>query len=167
MSEPAPAPHAPVLSRATREEHPDTRKFLTFALGTESYGLPIGHVTEIIGVMRVTPVPEMPEYVRGVINLRGRVIPVMDVRLRFGMPSREADARTCIVVICVADTDVGLLVDTVQEVLDVPTSEIAPAPTIDGGARSFVASMAKVQGGVTIVLDADALLFHEHLDFDA
>lgn len=153
-------------TRSTPEEGTDQQKFLTFALGDESYGIPIGHVTEIIGLQRVTPVPDLPSYVRGVINLRGRVIPVMDVRLRFGLPAREHDNRTCIVVIKVDETDVGLIVDTVQEVLDVPTTEIAEPPSLRHGGESFVEAMAKVGEDVTILLDASALLFHHHLEHD-
>jgi purine-binding chemotaxis protein CheW len=151
-------------ARATREEGTAKRKVLTFALATESYGIDIAYVTEIIGLQKITPVPEMPAYVRGVINLRGRVIPVMDVRIRFGLPGKDPDPRTCIVVISVEDTDIGLLVDTVQEVLDIPATDIAPPPGLKGGERSFVEAMAKVHDDVKILLDARALLFHHHLD---
>ena len=143
-----------------REEESVKKKFLTFILSEQSYGIDINHVTEIIGLQRITEVPDTPEYVEGVINLRGKVIPVIDVRLRFGLESREHDARTCIVVIEVGSTAVGLIVDTVQEVLDIPTQDIDQPPDLHGGSsQRFVSAMAKVGDSVKIILDAEALLF--------
>ena len=107
------------------EEDEDTQedKFLTFVLNREEYGIEIRHVTEIIGIQSITEVPDMPHYIKGVINLRGKVIPVMDVRLRFGVAEREYDDRTCIIVINIEEQSVGMIVDRVSEVLDIPKAK--------------------------------------------
>ena len=101
-------------------------RYLTFFIGEEVYGLAIRNVTEIVGLQRITEVPDMPSYVLGVINLRGAVIPVVDVRLRFGIEQREADERTCVIVVQLEDISVGLIVDTVSEVIDIPGDNVAP-----------------------------------------
>ncbi|CAM2008249.1 chemotaxis protein CheW [Acanthopleuribacter pedis] len=135
-------------------------KFLTFILGEEDYGLAIRFVTEIIGIQKITPVPDLPDYVKGVINLRGKVIPVMDVRLRFGMKQRDYDERTCIIVINAKDTTVGLIVDTVSEVLEIPDAYIEESQHFrKGRGNQFMRGMGKVGENVKILLDAEALLF--------
>ncbi len=147
------------------EEDEDTQedKFLTFFLEKEEYGLEIRHVTEIIGIQSITGVPDMPHYVKGVINLRGKVIPVMDVRLRFGMEERTYDDRTCIIVINIDDYLVGLIVDQVSEVLDIPKNNIEPPPKVKKGESSrFIQGMGKVGDRVKILLNAHKLLFHQN-----
>ncbi|MEW6182076.1 MAG: chemotaxis protein CheW [Bacillota bacterium] len=135
-------------------------KFLTFILGEGEYGIGIGSVTEIIRVQNITDVPDMPSHVRGVINLRGKVLPVMDVRLRFGMEERAYDDRTCIVVINVNNHTVGLIVDRVSEVLDIRKSDIEAPPQVKKGEGSrFVSGMGKVGEKVKILLNADRVLF--------
>ncbi len=112
-------------------EQEDTQKgkYLTFTLGNEIYGIGISHVIEIIGIQKITEVPDMPDYVRGVINLRGQVIPILDVRTRFMMPFRDYDERTCVVVVQVSERFIGLVVDTVNEVADIPRRDgLASAP---------------------------------------
>ncbi|MEW6772018.1 MAG: chemotaxis protein CheW [Bacillota bacterium] len=146
------------------EEDEDTQedKFLTFILGEEEYGIEIRHVTEIIGIQSITEVPDMPAHVKGVINLRGKVVPVMDVRLRFGMPERPHDDRTCIVVINIDGQAVGLVVDRVSEVLDIPKDDIEPPPAVKRGAGSrFIQGMGKVGAEVKILLNAERLLHDE------
>lgn len=146
------------------EEDTQADKFLTFVMGDESYALEMRNITEIIGMQKITPVPDMPESVRGVINLRGQVIPVMDVRLRFGMPQRAYDDRTCIVVINVDGTVVGLVVDTVSEVLVIPENQIEAAPKMGGPNRSgVIKGIGKVGESVKILLDAAKLLRDEEL----
>ena len=117
------------------EDGEDTQedKYLTFVIGKEDFGIEIRYVTEIIGIQGITEVPDMPHYVKGVINLRGKVIPVMDVRLRFGVDERPYDDRTCIIVININDQPVGLIVDRVLEVLDIQKSEIEPPPMMQEG----------------------------------
>jgi purine-binding chemotaxis protein CheW len=144
------------------DDYEDTQenKYLTFYLNGEEFGIEIMFVTEIIGIQTITAVPDMPEYVKGVINLRGKVIPVMDVRLRFGAPSRDYDDRTCIVVININNLTLGLVVDTVSEVLDIPPDQIEPAPNIrKKGGNKYVKSMGKSGERVKMLLDAEQLLF--------
>jgi purine-binding chemotaxis protein CheW len=138
-------------------------KYLTFSLGGEEYGIGILKVREIIGMVNVTTVPQMPEFVKGVINLRGKVIPVIDLRLRFGMPRIAYTERTCIIVVEIhVDTGsvpVGIVVDGVSEVLNVRAAEIEDTPKF--GVHSdmdFILGMTKMEGGVKILLDIDKVL---------
>ncbi len=140
-------------------ETTDLHKYLTFVLGTEFYGIDIQFVREIIGMQSITRVPDVPGFIKGVINLRGKVIPVMDVRTRFNMESRAYDDRTCIIVIHVGDWLVGLVVDTVSEVLDIPEADIEPPPEAFGHRQDhFIAGMGKVGNEVRMLLDAQKLL---------
>jgi len=146
------------------DENEDTQedKFLTFIIGKEDYGIEIRYVTEIIGIQGITGVPDMPSHVKGVINLRGKVIPVMDVRLRFGVEERPYDDRTCIIVINIEEQPVGLIVDRVLEVLDIQKSEIEPPPVIKKGkSNRFIQGMGKVGDQVKILLNANRLLYDE------
>ncbi|MDH4320401.1 MAG: chemotaxis protein CheW [Desulfobulbaceae bacterium] len=137
-------------------------KYLTFHLAGEDYGIDIEYVTEIIGIQRITEVPDMPDFVKGVINLRGKVIPVMDVRLRFHLPEREYDVRTCIIVVDINATAVGLVVDQVNEVVDIPEDHVEPPPRTTKGASSrFLKGMGKVDDQVRILLNVDSLLYEE------
>lgn len=134
-------------------------KYMAFSVGDEDYGLPIQYVTEIIAMQRITEVPDVEEYVEGVINLRGKVIPVVDVRRRFGMPEREYDDRTCIVVVEYEGTAVGLVVDRVAEVVDIPGDQVDPPPTIHKGANHrYIQGLGKVGDSVKILLDVSKLL---------
>lgn len=144
------------------EEDEDTQedKFLTFVLNGEEYGIEIRHVTEIIGIQSITAVPDMPHYIKGVINLRGKVIPVMDVRLRFGLEERAYDDRTCIIVINIEEQSVGMIVDRVSEVLDIPKSDVEPPPKVNKAESSrFIKGMGKVDERVKILLNEYQLLF--------
>ncbi len=138
-------------------------KYLTFRLQGEEYGLEILKVREIIGLMDITSVPQTPEYVAGVINLRGKVIPVVDLRLKFGMPHEEFTEETCVIVVDVAsqegETLVGIVVDAVSEVLDIDTAEIEPAPDFGRSVdTAFILGMGKVKGSVKMLLDIDKVL---------
>ena len=138
-------------------------KYLTFQLGSEVYGLEILKVQEIIGVMNVTRVPRMPEFVRGVINLRGRVIPVVDLRLKFGMADKEYNKRTCIIVVQVScaskQVTMGVIVDEVSEVLDVRAEQLEGPPSFGASVDTeFLLGMAKVGDKVVILLDVDKVL---------
>ena len=148
------------------EEVEDTLKdmYLSFRLGDEDYCLEIRHVTEIVGIQKVTEVPDMPHYVKGVVNLRGQVIPVIDMRLRFNMPGREYDERTCIVVISLNGGQVGLVVDTVNEVRSIEETNVSPPPK-SGGAPSaqYIRGLGKVGESVKIILDANKLLFEDEM----
>jgi purine-binding chemotaxis protein CheW len=139
----------------------DTRagKYLTFVLAGEDYGFEILKVREINGMMSITPVPGMPNYVNGVINLRGKVIPVVDLRLKFGMPSTEQTSETCIIVVDVRGNLMGVVVDCVSEVLDIHGEEIEDAPNVGVAVtNSFILGMAKAKGSVKILLDVDKVL---------
>ncbi len=143
------------------ESDEDTQKdkYLTFRLGTEDYAIEISYVTEIIGVQRITDVPDMPDFVKGVINLRGRVIPVIDVRTRFHMESRQYDDRTCVIVVNINRMDIGLVVDIVNEVLDIPEGQVSPPPKVSNSAGSrYVRGMGRIGESVKIILDVQRLL---------
>lgn len=147
-------------------ENEDTMegKFLVFNIGEEDYGIPIRDVTEIIGIQRVTELPETPSYVKGVINLRGKVIPVIDVRSRFGMAERAHDDRTCIVVVTMQNVPVGLIVDSVAEVLDIPDASVEPPPKVNRGSGSrYISGLGKDGDNVKILIDTHKLLFEEEL----
>jgi purine-binding chemotaxis protein CheW len=138
-------------------------KYLTFSLASEEYGLEILKVREIIGIMDITSMPQMPGYVKGVINLRGKVIPVIDLRLKFGLEPAEYTEQTCIVVVDVGSL-VGVIVDTVQEVLDIDGSQIDPPPPLGANVdTSFVMGMGKVKDDVKILLDIDRVLGSDEL----
>lgn len=134
-------------------------KYLTFYLEGEEYGVEILEVHEIIGIMPITRVPRTPPFILGVINLRGKVISIMDLRARFGMRPAEHAAETCIIVVQVGGVQIGLLVDRVSEVLDVPESEIEDAPgfgvEID---TDYILGVAKSSGRVKLLLDMDRVL---------
>lgn len=142
------------------EQEEDTQKgrFLTFLLGNETYGIDIQFVTEIIGIQPVTEVPELPEYVRGIINLRGKIIPVMDVRLRFKKQFRQYNDRTCVVVVDIKDISIGLIVDSVVEVLSIADSEIVDPPDISRSGNKYIKGIGKVGKEVKMLLNCEQLL---------
>ncbi len=136
-------------------------KYLTFKLAGEEYGLEILKVREIIKIMDITAVPQMPGFVKGVVNLRGKVIPVIDLRLRFGLAEAEHTEETCIIVVNV-NTEMGVIVDTVQEVLDIADQQIEPPPALGGNVDThFILGMGKVGERVKILLDINRVLTGE------
>ncbi|OQY25764.1 MAG: chemotaxis protein CheW [Desulfobacteraceae bacterium 4572_35.2] len=140
-------------------------KYLTFHMGDEDYGIEIRFVTEIIGIQRITEVPDMPCFIKGVINLRGKVIPVMDVRARFNLPPRDYDERTCIIVVQLNTTSVGLVVDKVNEVADIPPQDIEPPPrTNAGNSTEYIEGMGKMGDRVKILLNVGKLLYDSDLE---
>lgn len=140
------------------EEDTQKGKYLTFSIGKEMYGLEIKYVTEIIGIQAITEVPELPEYIRGIVNLRGKIIPVMDVRLRFKKDFKEYNDRTCVVVIDIKDISIGLIVDSVSEVISIAEEEIVPPPDINKIANRFIKGIGKAGNEVKLILDCDRLL---------
>lgn len=144
-------------------------KYLTVALDKESYGLAVLKVREIIRMQKITPVPQMPEFVKGVINLRGRVIPIIDLRVKFGLAAEFAE-RTCIVVVQVKlptnqNVQMGLIVDSVEEVVNLAANEIEPTP--DFGTRidtGYILGMAKIKGVVKTLLDIDRVVAPETVE---
>ncbi len=144
-----------ISARATAKEG----KYLTFALGTEEYGLEIQHVREIIGLMEITPVPQVPAYVKGVINLRGKIIPVIDIRNKFGMIHVEYTAETCIIVMEVRGTLMGIIVDRVCDVLEIMQKDIESSPMFSPDVNvSFILGIGKVGDRVRILLDIEKIL---------
>ena len=140
-------------------------KFLTFAIGNEVYGIEIRFVTEIIGLQAITEVPELPGYIKGIINLRGKIIPVMDVRLRFKKEPREYNDRTCVVVIDIKEISIGLIVDSVAEVINIPEEEIVPPPQVNKGYHHrYIKGVGKVGGDVKLLLDCEKLLSDEEIE---
>ena len=141
------------------EEDTQKGKFLTFSIGKEDYGIEIKYVTEIIGIQDITEVPELPDYIKGIINLRGKIIPVMDVRIRFRKPFREYNDRTCVIVVDIHEISLGLIVDYVCEVLDIQDEHIVPPPDFKTGFNNrYVRGIGKVGTGVKLLLDCDKLL---------
>ncbi len=154
---------ADAKSERVLEEDTQKGKFLTFLVGREEYGIEIKYVTEIIGgIHTITEVPEVPAYVKGIINLRGKIIPVVDVNLRFNKEARPYDDRTCIIVIDIYDLSVGLIVDHVAEVVAMADEEIAPPPDARSGFRNnYIKGIGKVGQAVKLILDCQRLLGHE------
>ncbi len=155
---------ATVLERATDR----SGKYLVFQLGREEFGIRVLKVREIMGVQDITAVPQTPAHVKGVINLRGKVTPVVDLRLKFGMPEREYTSRTCIVVVQVQGEAgpmlMGIVVDCVAEVLNLAAAEIEDTPDFgDGTATPCLLGLAKVKGKVKILLEIDQVLTSQEL----
>jgi len=140
-------------------------KFLTFALEHEFYGIDIKYVTEIIGIQSITQIPELPNYVKGIINLRGKIIPVIDVRLRFSKPPKEYNDRTCIVVVDIENILVGLIVDTVSEVLSISEKNIVAPPEIKTGYENkYIKGIGKVGDEVKLLIDCEKILCDGDID---
>jgi len=145
-----------------------TGKYLTFMLGDETYGIGILKVKEIIGMMPITSVPRTLEFVKGVINLRGKVIPVIDLRLKFSMESIPYSERTCIIVVEIDTQDgsvlIGVVVDAVSEVLNIEEKEIEETPSFGASLDTeYISGMAKTDGGVKILLNIDRVLQSEEI----
>lgn len=139
-------------------------KYLTFGLGRESYGIAVLKIREIIRMLDVTPVPQMPDYIRGVINLRGKIIPVVDLRKRFQLAKAETNERTCIVVVQVElpsgdKTQMGMVVDAVEEVVNISLDDMEETPNFGSRLQSdYIFGMAKVKGKVKTLLDIDKVI---------
>lgn len=146
------------------DEDTQKDKYLTFHIGTEDYGIAIANVTEIIGIQSITEIPEMPDYIKGVINLRGKVIPVMDVRSRFKLEPRAYDERTCIIVVEIDSTAVGLVVDRVNEVADIPEDQVEPPPKSKRKGGGYIQGIGKIGKEVKILLDINKILYEEELE---
>lgn len=144
-------------------------KYLTFSLNSEEYGLEILKLKEIIGITTITPIPKAPDFVTGVINLRDKVIPIINLRLKFKMPPQEYTDRTCIIVVEAQESniassqhskrDIGVVVDSVSEVMHIKQEDIEVTPPFGGSVSAeYILGMAKVDGGVKISLDIDTVL---------
>ncbi|THB81163.1 MAG: purine-binding chemotaxis protein CheW [Desulfobacteraceae bacterium] len=156
------------MDQVVRAVEASAGKYLTFTLGEETYGIGILKVKEIIGMMPITPVPKTPEFVKGVINLRGKVIPVIDLRLKFSLDSIPYTERTCIIVVEIESDSgtvlTGIVVDAVSEVLNIRGEEIEPTPTFGSRLNTeYILGMAKIDGGVKILLNIDRILSAEEI----
>jgi len=159
---------AETMDQAVKAMHDREGKYLTFSLADEEYGIGILKIKEIIGMMPITTVPQTPEFVKGVINLRGKVIPVVDLRLRFGMDAIDYTERTCIIVVEIegqaGTVMIGIVVDSVSEVLNIKGDDIAETPTFGTKLNTdYILGMAKMEGGVKILLDIDQVLTGEEI----
>jgi purine-binding chemotaxis protein CheW len=148
---------------------PVSTKYLTFRLGAESYGVGVLRVREIIRMADVTPVPQMPSYIKGVINLRGKIIPIVDLRLKFSLPNVKDTDQTCIVVVQVKQASgvfnmMGLVVDAVEEVANIAATEVEQTPDFGANVQTdYIVGMAKVKGSVKTLLDMDKVIACETL----
>ncbi len=138
-------------------------KFLMFMLGSEEYGIDITRITAIEELPQITTIPDMPNFVKGVINLRGKVIPAVDLRLRFGIEEREYDDRTCIVIVSMNESTIGLIVDIVSEVHEIAKNDIGPPPSFKNasGKEQYIAGLAKKGEEVKIILDVNKIISNE------
>lgn len=148
-----------------KEEDTQHGRYLTFNLGDEIYGIEIKFVTEIIGMQPVTKIPEVDVFIKGIINLRGKIIPVIDMRLKFGKDPIEYDDRTCVIVIDTQEIVVGLIVDKVAEVVTIDDSEVSPPPNHKTGIRNrYLKGIGKIDGNVNLLLDCNSLFSDEESD---
>ncbi len=147
------------------EEDTQKDKFLTFSLDKEIYGIEIKYVTEIIGIQEFTEMPELPDYIRGIINLRGKIIPIMDVRIRFKKKTKEYNDRTCVIVVDIKDLCIGIVVDQVLEVLTIKEEDIVEPPKLSKDFNNrFIKNIGKVGNDVKLLLDCQQLLTDDELE---
>ncbi|MDR0382083.1 MAG: chemotaxis protein CheW [Oscillospiraceae bacterium] len=144
------------------EEDGTRGRYLTFAVGDEDYGVEIAYVTEIINVQTITELPELPPYIRGIINLRGKIVPVMDVRIRFNKEPEEYTDRTCIIVVDIGDAGIGLIVDLVREVLEISAEQIVPpSESKSSGGNRYISGIAKTGEDIKLLIDIERLVSDE------
>jgi len=158
-----------IMDQAVQAMEEKEGKYLTFTLAEEEYGIGILKIKEIIGMMSITTVPQTPKFVKGVINLRGKVIPVIDLRLRFGMESMDYTERTCIIVVEIDGTagtvQIGIVVDAVSEVLNITGKDIEDTPTFGTKLNTdYILGMAKMEEGIKILLDINRVLKAEEVE---
>lgn len=154
-----------VYEKAMQTDHiAQHGEYLTFVLDKEVFGIDIGFVTEIVGMQKISEIPESPDYVKGIINLRGKIIPVIDMRLKFKKSPAEYNDRTCIIVIEIQDIPVGLIVDVVNEVNTIPDSAIVPPPSFKTGFQNrYIKGIGKSGEEIRLLLDCERLLGEEEL----
>lgn len=142
-------------------------KFLTFKSGDEYFGIEIKYVKEIVGIQKITAIPEVEDYMKGLINLRGKIIPVIDVKVRFKQEPFEYNDRTCIIIINVNETTVGLIVETIAEVVNIEEENIVPPPTLNpkNVKNQYVYGLSKIGDSVKLLLDPNKLIKDEGLSF--
>lgn len=139
-------------------------KYLTYWIDKQSFGVPIAHVVQIVGMQAVTEIPAFPHYAKGIINLRGSIIPLIDIRLRLGKPEAEYDERTCIIVTNINEHSVGFIVDEVDSVIAIPEDSILPPPQLSGGTDSFITGVGKLEDRLTLLMDTHKIVGANELD---
>lgn len=145
----------------SQQEDTQYGRYLTFFLADEVYGIEIKYVTEIIGIQPITTIPEVADFIKGVINLRGKIIPVIDMRIKFRKPTTEYDDRTCVIIVETEDLILGLIVDRVADVMTINDEDIAPPPSHKSGIKNkYIRGIGKVGGEIKLLLDCD-MLFNE------
>lgn len=150
------------------EEEEDTQKgkYMTFHSGEEAYGIELKYINEIIGIQPITKIPEVDKYIKGLINLRGKIIPVIDVRLRFGQEPLEYTDRTCIIIIQVKNVVVGLIIEKIEGVVSIDDGNIEPPPTLSAGnsRNHFVYGIGKVEDMVILLLNPESIIKDEEIE---
>lgn len=155
---------AEILEQDMNEDDTLANRYLTFQLDNEVYGIEIRYVTEIIGIQTITEVPDLPDYIKGIINLRGKIIPVMDVRTRFKKSLKEYNDRTCVIVVNIHELSVGLIVDSVSEVITIPETEIVDPPDLSKEGDKYIKGVGKVGNDVKLLLDCEKLLNYQDIE---
>ncbi|SDU01156.1 purine-binding chemotaxis protein CheW [Verrucomicrobium sp. GAS474] len=156
--------HAEATGKSSKINASLAGKYLTFCLGQEYYGIAVLKIREIIRLLEITPVPQMPDFIRGVINLRGKIIPVIDLRMRFHLAKADTNERTCIVVVQVElpngdKTQMGMVVDAVEEVINIALTDMEETPNFGAKLQShYILGMAKIKGKVKTLLDIDKVV---------
>lgn len=157
-----------ILNRFNTDEDEldlQTDKYLTFLIDNQFYAFSIKDIIEIIEVQKITPVPEFPAYAKGIINLRGRIIPILDVRLRFNKDETTYTERTCIIVVTIKDKEFGFIVDTVDEVIDIDKDNIEGPPMITSEKSTrYITAVAKVDNKIVLILDSNKMLNDEEIE---
>jgi purine-binding chemotaxis protein CheW len=156
-----------IIAKELLDEEEDTQKdkYLTFLIENEFYGFESRFVIEIIGIQPITEIPELPEYVRGIINLRGKIVPVIDVRLRFKKEFKEYNDRTCIVVVDIKGLCIGLIVDNVTDVLTIPARDMVEPPQLNKNFNNrYIKNIGKVGNDIKLILDCEKLLNDDEFD---
>lgn len=141
-------------------------KYLTFFTESQLFGVPIADVVQIVGMQEITKIPEFPNYAKGIINLRGSIIPVIDVRLRFNKEEKEYDERTCIIVTQIHDLAIGFIVDAVDAVTDIDDNNISPPPKVSGNdiTNAYLIGIAKHEGKVVLLMDTEKILSNDVME---
>lgn len=139
-------------------------KYLTFKVADEDYAVDVRYVIEIIGIQKITQLPDMPDFLKGVINLRGKVIPVIDIRLRFRLPELEYGNRTCIIVVSFKEIYFGIVVDTVSEVVVIPEETLTKPPSSGSMRNQYLKNIGKIDEQVKIIINIEKLLSEEEIN---
>lgn len=146
------------------EQNLSEHQYLTFWIDGQLFAIPASDVAQIVGMQQITPVPEYPQYAKGIINLRGEIIPVIDVRLRFHRKEAEYGERTCIIIVSIMEQLVGFIVDTVEEVSDIDDAQISPPPKVSGDITNvYLNGIAQLEGKIILLADTERILNENEL----